>query len=58
MISDECWEHEFGHNQIQKYFTRKQVSKNACNDGSVYEWDVDHILPLDFKKPGKAKNHI
>jgi CRISPR/Cas system Type II protein with McrA/HNH and RuvC-like nuclease domain len=56
MTVDEFWEHEFGYNTFGQDFAGRQIMKSAYKNGSQYEWDVDHILPLSFKKPGKIDN--
>jgi hypothetical protein len=56
MTPDEFWEHEFGNSQYERDFTGRQIRKSSYKDGSVYEWDREHILPLDFKKKGKPDN--
>jgi hypothetical protein len=56
MSPDEFWEQEFGYSQYERDFTGRQIRKGAYRDGSSYEWDLDHILPLKFKKEGKPDN--
>jgi CRISPR/Cas system Type II protein with McrA/HNH and RuvC-like nuclease domain len=56
MTPDEFWVHEFGNIQYTKDFAGKQINKRSYKDGSAYQWDLDHILPLEFKKEGKPDN--
>jgi hypothetical protein len=56
MTSDEFWEHEFGYSTIERDFAGRQIMKRTYKDGSQYEWDLDHILPLKFKKKEKPDN--
>ena len=56
MIPDEFWEHEFGNSTYERDFAGRQIMKRAYKDGSQYEWDLDHILPLSSKKEGKPDN--
>jgi CRISPR/Cas system Type II protein with McrA/HNH and RuvC-like nuclease domain len=56
MNPDEFWEREFGYTQYARDFAGRQIRKGAYKDGSDYEWDLDHILPLKFKKNGKSDN--
>lgn len=56
MTPDEFWKREFGNSQYGKDFAGRQIKRNAFKDGSNYEWDLDHILPLKLKTKGKADN--
>ena len=56
MTPDELWEHEFGNSTSKKDFAGRKIIKSAYKDGSQFEWDLDHILPLSLKKQGKPDN--
>ena len=56
LTSNEFWEQEFGNSQMEWDFAGRQIMKKAYKDGSDYQWDVEHILPLAFKKKGKQDN--
>jgi hypothetical protein len=56
MTPDEFWEHEFSNRQYAEDFVGRQIGKKSYKDGSRYAWDMDHILPLSFKKKGKPDN--
>jgi CRISPR/Cas system Type II protein with McrA/HNH and RuvC-like nuclease domain len=56
MSPDEFWEREFGYSTFERDFSGRQIMRTAYKDGSQYEWDLDHILPLSLKKAGKPDN--
>jgi hypothetical protein len=56
MTPDKLWEHEFGNRREAKDFAGRQIKREAYKDGSKYQWDMDHILPLNCKKEGKPDN--
>jgi len=56
MTPDEFWEHEFGNTQYARDFAGRPIMKKAFKNGSIYEWDLDHILPLKLIPTEKSDN--